>query len=358
MPRHGTHSWPPVSSILIALQQSDPPRLWANTLTRAFLLVSALPRLLRFERAQEDFLRSAFQLGARYGGARVHLETDRNAAFARLRETAGARSCARPPLALAPRGFDPSAMSAAEGVPAPARSPTASAESDSEDSSDSEVELTDPKESLRWLGYACRVCADAVPRRAPFRRRRVVARPRRAVPTACEKHATRVRARRSCSNPEPPLTPASRAPLHRAHRLVALASGRRPVSDGGFTGVRLPRTRARRARPPAPRPVETSSKNERKPSSRRFRASSCIPRRISLRSIERSSTPLHHRVSTGRAPGGAQRAPGPFPGVRGGCAHAAPPRRARRRQSRQPQRLARERVGRRHGPLRRRRGRR
>ena len=36
---------PPVSSILIALQQSDPPRLWANTLTRAFLLVSALPRL-------------------------------------------------------------------------------------------------------------------------------------------------------------------------------------------------------------------------------------------------------------------------------------------------------------------------
>ena len=158
--------------------------------------------------------------------------------------------------------------------------------------------------------------------------------------------------------PRPPLTPASRAPLHRAHRLVALASGRRPVSDGGFTGVRLPRTRARRARPPAPRPVETSSKNERKPSSRRFRASSCIPRRISLRSIERSSTPLHHRVSTGRAPGGAQRAPGPFPGVRGGCAHAAPPRRARRRQSRQPQRLARERVGRRHGPLRRRRGRR
>ena len=64
--------------------------------------------------------------------------------------------------------------------------------------------------------------------------------------------------------PRPPLTPASRAPLHRAHRLVALASGRRPVSDGGFTGVRLPRTRARRARPPAPRPVETSSKNERK----------------------------------------------------------------------------------------------
>ena len=76
---------------------------------------------------------------ARYGGARVHLETDRNAAFARLRETAGARSCARPPLALAPRGFDPSEMSAAEGVPAPARSPTASAESDSEATECSEL---------------------------------------------------------------------------------------------------------------------------------------------------------------------------------------------------------------------------
>ena len=176
-------------------------------------------------------------------------------------------------------------MSAAEGVPAPARSPTASAESDSEDSSDSEVELADPKESLRWLGYACRVCADAVSRRAPFRRRRVVARPRRAVPTACEKHATRVHARRSCSNPEPPLTPASRAPLHRAHRLVALASGRRPVSDGGFTGVRLPRTRARRARPPAPRPVRRLPRTKENPRRDVFaRRRVCIPRERSDRS--------------------------------------------------------------------------
>ena len=74
-------------------------------------------------------------------------------------------------------------MSAAEVVAARARSPTASAESDSEDSSDSEVELADPKESLRWLGYAHRVCADAITRRAPFRRCCVVTRPRRAVPT-------------------------------------------------------------------------------------------------------------------------------------------------------------------------------
>ena len=116
---------------------------------------------------------------------------------------------------------------------------------------------------------------------------------------------------------------------------------------------------ARSPRAPTRAPSrETSSENERKPSSRRFRAPSRMYPSRTLRSIERSSTPLHHRVSTGRAPGGAQRAPGPFPGVRGGCAHAAPPRRARRRQSRQPQRLARERVGRRHGPLRRRRGRR
>ena len=116
---------------------------------------------------------------------------------------------------------------------------------------------------------------------------------------------------------------------------------------------------ARSPRAPTRAPSrETSSENERKPSSRRFRAPSRMYPSRTLRSIERSSTPLHHRVSTGRAPGGAQRAPGPFPGVRGGCAHAAPPRRSRRRQSRQPQRLARERVGRRHGPLRRRRGRR
>ena len=196
-------------------------------------------------------------------------------------------------------------MSAAEGVPAPARSPTASAESDSEDSSDSEVELADPKESLRWLGYACRVCADAVSRRAPFRRRRVVARPRRAVPTACEKHATRVHARRSCSNPEPPLTPASRAPLHRAHRLVALASGRRPVSDGGFTGVRLPRTRARRARPPAPRPVRRLPRTKENPRRDVFERAvayvSLANAPIDRTLIHAVTPPRFHRASTRRS---------------------------------------------------------
>lgn len=40
-----------------------------------------------------------------------------------------------------------------EVPPAPGKSPTASVEFDSSDSSDSEVELADPKESLRWLGY-------------------------------------------------------------------------------------------------------------------------------------------------------------------------------------------------------------
>ena len=196
-------------------------------------------------------------------------------------------------------------MSAAEGVPAPARSPTASAESASEDSSDSEVELADPKESLRWLGYACRVCADAVSRRAPFRRRRVVARPRRAVPTACEKHATRVHARRSCSNPEPPLTPASRAPLHRAHRLVALASGRRPVSDGGFTGVRLPRTRARRARPPAPRPVRRLPRTKENPRRDVFERAvayvSLANAPIDRTLIHAVTPPRFHRASTRRS---------------------------------------------------------
>jgi len=131
---------------------------------RAFLRESwSALRLAWALNCRRHSLRSAFELGARDGGARVHLETDRNEAFARLRGNAGARSCAHPPLALAPRGFDPSEMSAAEGVPARARSPTASAESDSEESSDSEVELADPKESLRWLGYAHRVCADAPP---------------------------------------------------------------------------------------------------------------------------------------------------------------------------------------------------
>ena len=145
-------------------------------------------------------------------------------------------------------------MSAAEGVPARARSPTASAESDSEESSDSEVELADPKESLRWLGYAHRVCADAPPRRAPFRRRRAVARPRRAVPTDREKHATRVRARRRV--PTPNLRSRPLPKLHSTkRRLVALASGRRPVSDGGFTGVRASSAAARAHPRPARRPT-------------------------------------------------------------------------------------------------------
>jgi hypothetical protein len=198
-------------------------------------------------------LRSAFELGARDGGARVHLETDRNEAFARLRGNAGARSCAHPPLALAPRGFDPSEMSAAEGVPARARSPTASAESDSEESSDSEVELADPKESLRWLGYAHRVCADAPPVARPSggaapSRDRVA----RCPPTE-KTRDPRSRAS-SRSNPEPPLTPAPE--LHATkRRLVALASGRRPVSDGGFTGVRASSAAARAHPRPARRPT-------------------------------------------------------------------------------------------------------
>ena len=219
---------------------------------RAFLRESwSALRLAWALNCRRHSLRSAFELGARDGGARVHLETDRNEAFARLRGNAGARSCAHPPLALAPRGFDPSEMSAAEGVPARARSPTASAESDSEESSDSEVELADPKESLRWLGYAHRVCADAPPKSralpaAPRRRET-----RRAVPTDREKHATRVRARRRV--PTPNLRSRPLPKLHSTkRRLVALASGRRPVSDGGFTGVRA--SSARRARPPAPRP--------------------------------------------------------------------------------------------------------
>ena len=63
---------------------------------------------------------------------------------------------------------------------------------------------------------------------------------------------------------------------------------------------------ARSPRAPTRAPSrETSSENERKPSSRRFRAPSRMYPSRTLRSIERSSTPLHHRVSTGRAPGGA-----------------------------------------------------
>ena len=198
-------------------------------------------------------LRSAFELGARDGGARVHLETDRNEAFARLRGNAGARSCAHPPLALAPRGFDPSEMSTAEGVPARARSPTASAESDSEESSDSEVELADPKESLRWLGYAHRVCADAPPVARPSggaapSRDRVA----RCPPTE-KTRDPRSRAS-SRSNPEPPLTPAPQTPLHQtqARRArVRSPTGQRRRIHGGACLTRP--TRAPTRAPPVVR---------------------------------------------------------------------------------------------------------
>jgi hypothetical protein len=60
-------------------------------------------------------------------------------------------------------------------------------------------------------------------------------RPARAVPT--ETPATAKRARDS-PTPNPPLTALSLHSTPTRTRLVALASGRRPVSDGGFTGVR------------------------------------------------------------------------------------------------------------------------
>ena len=172
-------------------------------------------------------------------------------------------------------------MSAAEVVAARARSPTASAESDSEDSSDSEVELADPKESLRWLGYAHRVCADAAPRRAPFRRRRVVARPRRAVPTDGEKHATAKRASvvfQPQTSAHAPL-PAPRSTARAGSSLSLPVADRSATADsrGCVPLERPPRARVRapsrprRAKKENPRFRREERREEKKTSSSRAR---------------------------------------------------------------------------------------
>ena len=78
-------------------------------------------------------------------------------------------------------------------------------------------------------------------------RRALARRASRCPPPQCSQNHNTLRAYsptpRTCRSPPPLRT-------HQLHRLVALACGRRPVSEGGFTGVRLdPRRGPRRADP-------------------------------------------------------------------------------------------------------------
>ena len=165
---------------------------------------------------------------------------------------------------------------------------------------DSEVEVADPKESLRWLGYACRVCADAAPRRAPApaapRRRRAS----RGAHRAAKSTRSRVHARRSCSNPRTSADARPRAPPHRARRLVAprRAVDRSATADSpGCVAARAP-PRARRTRAPFFFPSsENERRNPRRDARRAPTPSRKIPRTLAPIDALHAVTPF--RVSQG-----------------------------------------------------------
>ena len=131
-------------------------------------------------------------------------------------------------------------------------SPPASTASLDSDLSDSEVELADPKEALQWLRCVSRDADARIREDVAARARR---RPRAAaVPTKFFSKARRASRARGWVS-QPTAAPAD-APSHPSPppRLVALAPGRRPVSSGGYTGVRPARAPPDPPRPPRPQP--------------------------------------------------------------------------------------------------------
>ena len=210
-PRHGTHSCRHRYVDSDRAPAVGPAPSVGKHPTRAFLLVSALPRFSRFERAQEDFLRS--DSSARGRRRAVHsrpIGTRRSRALrnrggvlcaspsSRSRRAASTRSDTRP------RVFPP------------ARSPTASAESDSRTPRIGGG-TRGPQGVAAMARVRMRVCADAASRRAPAAPRRRETASRGA--HRCESTA-RVHARRSLQ----PRT--RRRPLPALHSTARTGSSR------------------------------------------------------------------------------------------------------------------------------------
>ena len=229
------------------------PRLWTNTLIRAFLLEQLFfaAGMMRFEQLRKTLFPCAPHFSARGAEARASIwrpigtqrsrpSRKRRRAFVRTsasraraarfgpeRDERGRGGCCTREVADRERGVG---LGGLLGLGGGTRGP-------------------------QGVAAMARVRAPCLCRRDN---------PSRALPAVLRRHET---ASRGAHRPRKTRDPRSRAsrvptrnlrsrPLPKLHstkrRLVALASGRRPVSDGGFTGVRA--SSARRARPPAPRP--------------------------------------------------------------------------------------------------------